>query len=141
MRIVVADGNLSTALHVLCEYWQVSEATQREWFIPRAERRRLKAKRHRAQQTAAAHVAKVQRRSVINPRIPTRTPIELGTFDDAGLRGPVRTTGQRSRRAPDYTSFLSRIPTVSVIRPQIACFAPQGRIPVDSSRPAGQVAL
>lgn len=47
MRISV-NGDLSQALRVLREGGRVSEAKQRQWFIPRAERRRLKAKRHRA---------------------------------------------------------------------------------------------
>lgn len=47
MRITV-NGDLSRALHVLREGGRVSEAKQRQYFIPRSERRRLKVRRHSA---------------------------------------------------------------------------------------------
>jgi hypothetical protein len=50
VKIVVNNGDLSRALHVLREGGRESEAKYRRYFIPRAERRRLKAKRHRARQ-------------------------------------------------------------------------------------------
>lgn len=78
MRIVV-DGNLSKALHVLREGGRVSEAKQRRWFVPRAERRRLKAKLHRARQLHPWDDANLQLGSPVNPRIgrdltPTNEP-------------------------------------------------------------------
>jgi hypothetical protein len=81
MRIAV-NGDLSRALHVLREGGEVSEAKQRQYFVPRSERRRLKAKRHRAQQlqpwTLMTRCSNVHPIGVNNPRIPTRTPIKLG---------------------------------------------------------------
>jgi hypothetical protein len=53
MRIVVDEGNLSRAFRVLREGGRVSEAIQRQYFVPRSERRRLKASRHSARQLHA----------------------------------------------------------------------------------------
>jgi hypothetical protein len=50
MTRIAVNGDLRRALQVLREGERVSESIQRQYFVPRPERRRLKAKRHSARQ-------------------------------------------------------------------------------------------